>query len=310
VQIGLNIPQLGDLAHVDAVLTVAPAAEAAGFSSLWAIDRLLAPVAPRSPYPGTADGHLPEEQQRVLDPLVTLTTVAAVTERIRIGTDVLVAPWYPAALLARSLATLDHLSRGRLTVGLGLGWSVDEYEAVGVPMRGRAARLEELVAFLHAWWGDDVVTAATSRERVAPSVIGLKPTQRPRPPILLATFNAAGLERVGRIADGWLPVALPFDAIAAMWGGVRESARRAGRDDAALQLVLRGEVKLTAEPIAGDRSPFSGSLAQVRGDVERARVIGATELVLDPYLCTTADDLVDTALAVVDGQLAPAAAAA
>src|SRR4051812_43697979 len=101
MQIGLNIPQLGHLADVDAVRTVAPAAEAAGFSSLWAIDRLLSPVAPRSPYPGTADGHLPEEQRRVLDPLVTLTTVAAVTERIRIGTDVLVAPWYPAALLAR-----------------------------------------------------------------------------------------------------------------------------------------------------------------------------------------------------------------
>ena len=107
-------------------------ADERGYSSIWALDRLLAPIAPRVPYPASPDGALPEEQRIVFDPLVTLTLAAAVTHRVRIGTSVLVAPWYSPALLARSLTSLDHVSGGRLTVGLGLGWSVDEYEAVGV----------------------------------------------------------------------------------------------------------------------------------------------------------------------------------
>ena len=193
MKIGLNLPQMGHLADANATQMVAVAAEAAGFSSLWVIDRLLAPVAPRSPYPGTADGSLPVEQQRVLDPLVALSFAASVTERIRVGTDVLVAPWYPPALLARSLATLDHISNGRLTVGLGLGWSVDEYDAVGVPMAHLGARLEEIIDVMTSLWHDETVSVETSRERIAPSIVGLKPTQS-RLPLLLASFNPAGLE--------------------------------------------------------------------------------------------------------------------
>src|SRR5687767_977661 len=106
MKIGLGVPQLGRFADPEATRTVATAAEQAGFASLWAIDRLLAPTNPRTPYPGSPDGVLPVGHHTTLDPLVTLTLAAAVTERIRVGTAVLVAPWYPPALLARSLATL------------------------------------------------------------------------------------------------------------------------------------------------------------------------------------------------------------
>ena len=109
-----------ELERMIAEYQVAIAAEQAGIASLWAIDRLLVPSDPRSPYPGTPDGSLPASQHHVLDPLVTLTVAATVTDRIRLGTDVLVAPWYPPVLLARSLATLDRVSAGRLTVGLGV----------------------------------------------------------------------------------------------------------------------------------------------------------------------------------------------
>src|SRR5690348_5693220 len=119
---GIGLPQVGHLADPDAVRAVAIAAEAAGLSSLWAMDRLLAPLDPRTPYPATPDGVLPIEQHTVLDPLGLLTLAASVTTRVRLGTSVLVAPWYAPALLARSLTTLDLISRGRLTVGLGLGW--------------------------------------------------------------------------------------------------------------------------------------------------------------------------------------------
>ncbi|MCU1346596.1 MAG: class F420-dependent oxidoreductase, partial [Acidimicrobiia bacterium] len=234
MKIGLNIPQYGHFASPEATRTAAIAAEAAGFSSLWAIDRLLWPVDPRTPYPGTADGSLPTEQQNVLDPLVTLTLAAAVTSRIRLGTDVLVAPWYAPVLLARSLATLDQVSAGRLTVGLGLGWSEDEYAAVGVPMQNRGLRLEEILEAMAILWRDDVVEIDTSRESIAPSIVGVKPAQRPGPPILLATYNSRGLERIARRADGWLPVGLPLDAIDTMWASVLTTANRYGRDTDAM----------------------------------------------------------------------------
>ena len=149
MDVGIGLPHLGSLADPDAIRTVAIAAEQAGMTSLWAMDRLLRPLQPRSlGYPGRSDGSLPTAQDVVLDPLVALTVAATVTERVRLGTDVLVAPWYPPVLLARSLAAIDQVSRGRLVAGLGLGWSTDEFAAVGAPITGRGRRLDEVLDVL------------------------------------------------------------------------------------------------------------------------------------------------------------------
>src|SRR5215218_8976285 len=105
MRIGIGLPQLGRFADIDALREVAAAAETSGLSSLWAIDRLLVPIDPRTAYPASADGTLPAEQRTAIDPLVALSVAAGVTERIRLGTSVLVAPWYPPVLLARALAS-------------------------------------------------------------------------------------------------------------------------------------------------------------------------------------------------------------
>jgi alkanesulfonate monooxygenase SsuD/methylene tetrahydromethanopterin reductase-like flavin-dependent oxidoreductase (luciferase family) len=164
-QLGLTLAQLGPFADTASVTTMAREAEARGYSALWVIDRLLAPVEPRAPYPASDDGSLPPEQHIALDPLVTLATAAAHTTRIRIGTNVLVAPWYRPVLLARSLASLDVLSGGRLDIGIGLGWSPDEYDAVGVPQRGLAANQEQLLDLLDALWAPDPVAYTGSSDR-------------------------------------------------------------------------------------------------------------------------------------------------
>ena len=154
-RIGLALPQIGALADPARHRRGRHAPPTRlGYASLWAMDRLLAPLAPRTPYPASPDGELPPEQRITLDPIGALTLAAAVTERVRLGTSVLVAPWYPPVLLARALTTLDHISAGRLTVGLGLGWSVDEYEAVGVPQRRLAGHSEEVLDVLEAIWTD------------------------------------------------------------------------------------------------------------------------------------------------------------
>lgn len=298
MKIGLGIPHLGHFADPDAARTVAQAAEAAGFSSLWAMDRLLSPVAPRTlAYPGRADGALPAIQQRVLDPIVTLTLAAAVTERIRVGTDVLVAPWYPPVLLARSLAALDQVSHGRLTVGLGLGWSVDEFDAAGAPIAHRGRRLEEILDVLSAMWAPGLAAIDTSREHVAASVVGTKPVQTPRPPLLLAAFNPAGLDRIARRGDGWLPFGIPLGDIATGWATIRTSAERYGRDPDALQLVVRADPTFSDERLTHDRPAFTGSHAEIVDDIRHVEDLGATEVILDLQAATdSADHLIDIAL--------------
>jgi probable F420-dependent oxidoreductase len=296
---GLSIPQIGRLADPQAIRTVAVAADEAGYSSLWALDRVLAPVEPRTPYPATPDGVLPPEQTTVLDPIGVLTLAASVTERIRVGTNVLVAPWYPAVLLARSLTILDHLSAGRLTVGLGLGWSVDEYEAVGVAQEGLGAKAEELLDVLDAVWTTDIVKHRGERYHIAPSTILPKPKQDPRPPLLLAAYTPAGLDRIARRADGWTPAGLPVAAVGPMWSSIRERAEQYGRQADALQLVVRANIKLSDTPLSDDRPSYWGSLAQIQGDLGRTWDAGADEIILDLPTCATAEELLELAAALV-----------
>jgi probable F420-dependent oxidoreductase len=282
MRLGLGLPHLGQLADPRAIRSVAIAAEDAGLDSLWAMDRLLAPIIPRTfGYPGSRDGVLPAAQHIVIDPLIALTVAATVTERIAIGTDVLVAPWYPPVLLARSLAALDQVSDGRLVIGLGLGWSVDEFEAVGVPMAGRGRRFEEILDVMTAIWNDDTIDIATSHERIAPSVMGIKPVQRPNPPILLGTGSPSGLDRIARRADGWLPFGLPLDQIETQWAALLRTAESYGRDPCQLRLVVRADPHISDRPLGRARTAFTGTMAQVIGDVEHVRSLGAHDLVLD-----------------------------
>jgi probable F420-dependent oxidoreductase len=282
LRVGISIPQAGRLADPAAVRQVAPAAEAAGYSSLWANDRLLRPVQPRNPYPARPDGRMPESQGTSLDPIGVLTLAAAVTERIRVGTSVLVGPWYSPVVLARSLATLDHISEGRLTVGLGIGWSRDEYEAVGVHQRHLGARLEEQLDVLDAVWGPDPVVHTGARLEIAASHVGLKPVQAPRPPLLLAAFTPTGLDRVARRADGWNPAGLSLDATAHMWRAVRDLAAAHGRDPDQLELVVRANIELTDTPLGANRPTYFGTVEQVVEDLAATSQLGAHEVILAP----------------------------
>src|SRR4029450_6413030 len=128
-------------------------AQAPDYPSLGVADRLLYPLAPRTPYPASADGVLPDYFKRCLDPVEALTFVAGHTRRITLGTSGLNMPFYTPVVLARRLATLDLLSGGRLRVGLGQAWSADELEAVGADPKARAERADEFIEVLKTLWG-------------------------------------------------------------------------------------------------------------------------------------------------------------
>jgi alkanesulfonate monooxygenase SsuD/methylene tetrahydromethanopterin reductase-like flavin-dependent oxidoreductase (luciferase family) len=260
MRLGVSLAQTGRLADPASVRSAATAAEQVGYASVWVHDRL--------------DGGRAGDAS--LDPLCALSYAAAVTSRVRLGTSVLVAPWYRPALLARSLASLDVLSDGRLTIGLGLDATPAELAAVGVDDAELGRRLDDALDVIGRTWD--------------PGHDG--PAGRPRPPILLAASTPEGLDRVARRADGWNPAGLPIEQLGPLWARVRDLAARHGRDPDALELVVRADLRITDQPLEGDRPAYAGTVEQVAADVADTGRAGAHETIL----CLQGDHGLDTAL--------------
>ncbi len=281
MRLGFNIPNLGPAASAENIVIVAQRAEALGYDTVWVTERLLWPLNPQTPYAGTPDGSLPEAYKIQLDPLDALTYAAAHTSRVGLGTSVLDMPYYNPVMLARSLTTLDLLSGGRLRVGLGQGWSQDEFDATGASMKTRSSRADEFLEVLHAIWKTDPAEYSGKHFRLPKSIIQPKPVQKPHPSIYLAAFSPRALKRIATLGDGWNPVAIPADAMKQMWEGVKSMAKEAGRDPNELEMVVRANLGITSEPITLNRFIFTGSLDQIRGDIQACRKIGASEVHFD-----------------------------
>ena len=280
MKLGFTVPQFGPDAGPDTLLEVARLAEELGSDSLWVIERLLYPTNPKAPYPATADGSLPLAYRRSLDPLAILAYLAAATSRVRIGAFINL-PFHNPVLLARELGTIDVLSDGRLDIGLGVGWSLDELEAVGVPMGERGWHAEEALRVLEAIWRDNPVKFEGRYFQVPESYFDLKPVQKPRPPIYMPAYTPVAMSRVGRLADGWIPTGLPIWAMEQMFAGIKQGAAEAGRDPSSLKLIVIGHAEFHPEPLGDERPIFAGSAEQIEADIVATRQLGADELIFN-----------------------------
>ncbi|MFC7587199.1 TIGR03619 family F420-dependent LLM class oxidoreductase [Nonomuraea antimicrobica] len=192
MRVGFAVPQSGPWATSANMRRVATRAEELGYAELWTFQRLLYPV-----------GHpMGPTYRSVHDPLITLAHLSAVTGAIGLGVAVINAYVQPVEL-AKQLATLQTLSGGRLTAGVGLGWVPEEFEASGVDMARRGRRAEEFVEVLRKAWTDDVVEHSGDFYRVSPAHIDPKPVPGP-PPVLLGGTAEVALRRAARLADGWV----------------------------------------------------------------------------------------------------------
>ena len=235
----------GRWATPDTIRRVARRAEELGYASLWTFQRVLSP----------ADAGLGPSHQSVLDPVVPLAHVAGHTDRIRLGTATICAPFTAPALLAKTLTSLDVLSGGRLTAGLGMGWLPQEYAAAGVPYERRGERMDEYLRCLEALWTQDPVEFAGEFYTVPRSHVGPPPVQRPHPPVLLGGAAAPALRRAGRLAQGWICSSRQdLTDLGASIETVRDGAREAGRDPDALQIVVRLAREPTLEDLAALRA--------------------------------------------------------
>lgn len=279
---GFFLPVVGPAASPQAIVHVAERAEALGFDSLWSTERLLYPITPQTPYGGTPDGSLPEVYKIALDPLETLTYAAAHTHRIALGTSVLDIPFYNPVLLARRLTTVDIFSGGRLRIGLGQGWSKDEYDAVGITPRGLGPRADEFLQVLQAIWTTDPVEFHGRYFRIPRSVIQPKPAQKPHPPVYLAAFSPGALKRAATKASGWMPAGMPVDQLKQTMASLKAMAQAAGRDSTKVEVVLRANLTFSPKPLGRGRWSFTGTPEEIQEDISAARGVGVNELIFDP----------------------------
>ena len=291
MKIGFALPNIGRVATAKAVTKVARRAEELGYASLWTIERLLWPVKPQTPYGITPDGSLPEQYKYVLDPLDALTFAAALTTKITLGTSVLDIPYHNPVTLARRLTAIDVLSKGRLRLGLGLGWSKDEMDATGSELKNRGAMADEFLTVLKAIWTTDPVEFHGKFYQVPKSYISLKPVQKPHPPIYMAAFAPPAMKRLATMANGWNPVAIPAAGMAQMFAAVKQMAKEAGRDPESMAMVVRANVDIAERPLPKERMIFSGTIEQIKEDAIACRDIGAHELFYDPTFSPGAQSL-------------------
>lgn len=279
MKVGISLPQLGPQASGENLIRVARRAEQLGYDSAWVLERMLWPVNPKEPYPASPDGKLPDAYQFVFDPLETLTFVAAHTTKIRLGTSVLVLPYHTPVQLARRIATLDVLSGGRVDIGVGVGWSRDEFEAAGAPFERRGARCDEFLQAMIDIWTRDPVSFDGEFYHIPESRVGPKPLQKPHPPIYIAGYGAYTFERAAKYGSGWNPAGIAsWEWLEGMINQLRETARRSGAGPMAV--VLRSFTSVI--PRSGRRAPMMGTLDEVREDIQRLRDIGVTELIHSP----------------------------
>ncbi|MFI8185520.1 TIGR03619 family F420-dependent LLM class oxidoreductase [Actinacidiphila glaucinigra] len=249
MKIGFALPYLHHVAHqVDRTAEFAREAEKAGAASLWAGDRHFAAVDPTigATGPGTT---IPVEYRTAADPFVLLGVAAAATERVQLGTNVLIAPIYAPAHLARSLTTIDRISGGRLIPGFGVGWSPEEFTAANTDFTKRGARTDEMLDALELLWTQDPVEYHGHHLELPLQHSPLKPVQKPRPPFYFGAPSGApaALRRIGERADGWLPACLVPDyvdaeTVLAQRALINEFASAAGRDPSLLDTVMRVNV--------------------------------------------------------------------
>ena len=221
------------------VRDVAVAADRLGFGVVWTSEHLIFPRHIESRYPyGPSFPY--DVDDPILDVTATLSYVAAVTTKVRLGSSVMVLPYHHPIALAKALATVDVLSGGRLLVGVASGWLREEFDLLGIPFRERGARTDEAIALMKALWTQRDVHFTGRFHSINGAAFAPKPTQRPHPPIWVGGGSPAALRRVAQVADGWLAIPGDLDALTASIETIRREADAVGRDPAAIGVASSG----------------------------------------------------------------------
>jgi probable F420-dependent oxidoreductase len=287
VQIGFNAPTSGPLIGPDSLTRIITEGEALGFDYVTISDHIMVPSNLDSKYPYTDTGEFPAGTQAAwLEQRTTTAYVAALTKRLRFVLSVMVVPHRPAVLTAKVLSTIDFLSKGRLTLGIGVGWCREEFEAINAaPFDDRGHVTDEWMDACKVLWTEDEPKFDGKYVKFDNVVFTPKPVQQPIP-IWVGGESGPALRRTARYANGWYPVGtnpqFPMDTLTRYKAGVaklRGMTEKAGRSPSAVGLAYRVSSNPEAQPkgtVDGERKLFTGSAGDYAGDIKALSEVGVT----------------------------------
>jgi probable F420-dependent oxidoreductase len=282
MRFGVFLPVSGRAAS-GVLLEAARRAEALGFDSVWTADRIVTPWEIRTPYPYSADQQfiVPPELP-FLEPLTCLAYLAGGTEKIGLGMSVLVMPYRHPLYWAKIAVTIDHLSRGRLILGVGVGWMAEEFDALGVPFKERGAMADEQLEVVQRLWTDERPHFEGAYYRFEAMGFAPKPLQQPRIPIWVGGEGTRAQRRAGRYGDAWFPyfVRVTPRELAARFENARRAAGEAGRDPERLRLACCLPVEITGAPVPQEPDRLHGTPEQVAESLRGFQRIGVEHVAL------------------------------
>tara|TARA_Y100000758_G_scaffold176700_1_gene125692 strand:+ start:366 stop:1295 length:930 start_codon:yes stop_codon:yes gene_type:complete len=281
------MPSRGDMASPANLRTLAQRAESLGFDSAWVSDHIILPRSVDSFYPYAANGvatFRPDEDY--YEPLAALNFLAGCTQKIRLGTHVLILPYRNPVLTAKMISTLDVLSEGRFILGAGVGWMEEEFKALGLDtFAQRGAVTDEYIQLFKELWTKDNPEFQGEHYQLSESGFQPKPVQKPHPPIWIGGHTNPAIRRAAKYGDGWMPIGLRPPAIlepeelAEKITRLRRLTMEAGRPEDAVSLCFSTGVTFDDSPGA-TRRMMSGRAEQIAADLRQYQDLGIRNFIL------------------------------
>jgi len=284
MKFGVPLPTFRQAASTEAVVRVAQRAEQLGFDGVWVSDHIVIPQPEVDPF-AHRFGDPTHIGSLIYEPLTVLAFVAACTTRIRLGTTVIILPYRNPLLTAKILSTIDVLSGGRVTAGVGVGWMEAEFAALGVPFQGRGGLSDEYIKAMIALWTED--RPAFHGEHVQFENIGFdpKPVQRPHIPVWIGGNSRSAIRRAARLGDGWHPTRPHVQDIKAGAELLREFCQQQGRDPNSVTIAARLPLKFLDDGPGGavNLRPLLGSAHKIIDEIGQYRDAGVQYIVVDTF---------------------------
>lgn len=283
MKFGVFLPISGHATGPDVLIEAAQSAEAQGFDSIWSADRVVTPWSIKTSYPYSENHEFIVPPDRpFLDSLTCLAFLAGCTQKITLGISVLVLPYRHPLYWARVAASIERLSKGRLIMGIGVGWMEEEFAALGIPFKERGRITDEQLQIIAKLWTEEHISFHGQFYDFQDLAFFPKPLQQPHLPLWIGGEGIAAQRRCARIGDAWFPyfVKITPSELRAGYDNVRRFALKAGRDPEQVQLACCRPIEVTNQPVAQDESSLRGSPEQLIEALQKYREIGIEHLAL------------------------------